>query len=76
MYKRQGYTGANWSINVAKQAISIGLNDGLKGEFNGVKAVNREEACLYAFNTVSYTHLDVYKSQSLYSTLLSQWRIL
>ena len=38
----EGYTGANWSINVAKQAISIGLNDGLKGEFNGVKAVSAQ----------------------------------
>ena len=54
----EGYTGANWSINVAKQAISIGLNDGLKGEFNGVKAVNREEACLYAFNTLKATMVE------------------
>ena len=48
----EGYTGANWSINVAKQAINIGLNDSLEGDFNGVKAVNREEAALYAFNTL------------------------
>ena len=54
----EGYTGANWSINVAKQAISIGLNDGLNGEFNGVKAVNREEACLYAFNTLNATMVE------------------
>ena len=46
------YTGANWSINVAKKAINIGLNKSLEGEFNGIKAVNREEACLYAFNTL------------------------
>ena len=46
------YVGDNWSINVAKQAIGIGLNSGLVGEFNGIKAVNREEACLYAFNTL------------------------
>ena len=46
------YVGDNWSINVAKQAIGIGLNRGLEGEFNGIKAVTREEACLYAFNTL------------------------
>ena len=51
----EGYTGANWSINVAKQALGIGLNKSLEGEFNGVKAVNREEACLYAFNTLKAT---------------------
>ena len=60
----EGYTGANWSINVAKQAISIGLNDGLKGEFNGVKAVNREEACLYAFNTLNATMVE-YDTQTI-----------
>ena len=60
----EGYTGANWSINVAKQAISIGLNDGLNGEFNGVKAVNREEACLYAFNTLNATMVE-------YTTLIT-----
>ena len=52
----EGYTGSNWSINVAKQALGIGLDDGLETKdgavFNGLKAVNREEACLYAFNTL------------------------
>ena len=48
----EGYVGGNWSINVAKQAINIGLNKSLEGEFNGIKAVTREEACLYAFNTL------------------------
>ena len=54
----EGYTGANWSINVAKRAINIGLDDGLTGSFNGVKAVNREEACLYAFNTLQATMVE------------------
>ena len=54
----EGYTGANWSINVAKQAINAGLKNGLKGEFNGVKAVTREEACLYAFNTLKATMVE------------------
>ena len=48
----EGYTGNNWSINVAKRALSIGLDDDLVEDFNGVKAVTREEACLYAFNTL------------------------
>ena len=49
----ENYTGNNWSINVAKRALNIGLDDDLVGEFNGVKAVNREEACLYALNTLT-----------------------
>ena len=49
---KEGYTGANWSIAVAKRALSkdVALDNGLKGDFNGVKAVTREEACLYALN--------------------------
>ena len=54
----EGYTGANWSINVAKRAINAGLNAGLKTSFNGVKAVTREEACLYAFNTLKATMVE------------------
>ena len=50
---KEGYTGPNWSINVAKRALNIGLDDDLVGDFNGVKAVNREEACLYALNTLT-----------------------
>ncbi len=46
----EGYTGANWSIQVAKTALNIGLDDGLEGEFVGTKPVSREEAALYAFN--------------------------
>ena len=51
--KVEGYTGPNWSVNVAKRALNIGLADELVGNFNGVKAVNREEACLYALNTMT-----------------------
>ena len=54
----EGYVGGNWSINVAKRALGIGLNAGLEGDFNGVKAVNREEACLYAFNTLQATMVE------------------
>ena len=59
----EGYTGANWSINVAKRALGIGLDDGLVSDFNGVKAVTREEACLYAFNTLKATMVE-YKNSS------------
>ena len=59
----EGYTGANWSINVAKRALGIGLNSSLVGEFNGVKAVTREEAALYAFNTLKATMVE-YDEQS------------
>ena len=52
------YVGNNWSINVAKQAIGIGLNKGLVEEFNGVDYVTREEAALYAFNTLKATMVD------------------
>ena len=47
----EGYTGANWSISVAKRALNIGLDDG-NDNFVGTKAVTREEACLYAFNAL------------------------
>jgi hypothetical protein len=48
----EGYTGSNWSIQVAKRALNIGLDAGLEGDFVGAKALTREEACLYAFNTL------------------------
>ena len=51
---KEGYTGANWSVNVAKQALAIGLDDG-NDEFVGQASVNREEAMLYAFNTMKAT---------------------
>ena len=62
---REGYTGANWSINVAKQALNIGLDDGLNGDFNGVKAVTREEACLYAFNMIQADVVEYEKNSTI-----------
>ena len=53
----EGYTGANWSIAVGKRALGIGLEDG-NDEFVGVNAVTREEACLYAFNTLKATMVE------------------
>ena len=55
---KEGYTGPNWSIQVAKRALNIGLDDDLVGDFNGVKAVNREEACLYSLNTLTATMVE------------------
>ena len=63
----EGYTGNNWSIQVAKRALSanVDLADGLNGDFNGVKAVTREEACLYAFNTLKATMVEYENSNSV-----------
>ena len=61
----ENYTGNNWSINVAKRALNIGLDDDLTGDFNGVKAVNREEACLYAFNTLKATMVEYENNNSV-----------
>ena len=47
----EGFTGPNWSIQVGKLALGIGLTKG-NDEFVGTEYVNREEACLYAFNTL------------------------
>ena len=63
--ENEGYTGPNWSINVAKRAINVGLNDDLNGSFNGVKAVTREEACLYAFNTLKATMVEYDKNSTV-----------
>ena len=63
--EQEGYTGANWSINVAKRAMNIGLKDDLVGDFNGVKAVTREEACLYAFNTLKATMVEYDKNSTV-----------
>ena len=54
----EGYVGGNWSINVAKRALAIGLTKGLQGDFNGIDTVVREEAALYAFNTLKATMVE------------------
>ena len=62
---KEGYTGPNWSIQVAKRALNIGLDDDLVGDFNGVKAVNREEACLYSLNTLTATMVEYEKNSTV-----------
>ena len=47
----EGYTGANWQVNVIKQAVGIGLDDG-NDNFVGSQAVTRQEAALYSFNMI------------------------
>ena len=61
----EGYTGANWSINVAKRALNIGLADNLVNDFNGVKAVTREEACLYGFNMIQADMVEYDKKSTI-----------
>src|SRR5574344_1371783 len=55
--KIEGFTGDNWSVNVAKIALNISLDDG-NDNFVGSKAMTREEACLYAFNTLKATMVE------------------
>ena len=50
----EGYTGTNWTVNVAGRATQIGLTDG-NDEFVGTRAATREEACLYAVNALQTT---------------------
>ena len=54
----EGYIGDNWSIAVAKQALAIGLTKGMKTELNGTDYATREQACLYALNTLQATMVD------------------
>ena len=54
----EGYNIPNWSINVAKRALNIGLDKGLTEDFDGTKIVTREEACLFAFNTLKATMVE------------------
>ena len=50
----EGFTGSNWTVNVARRAIENGLTDG-NDDFVGTKLATREEACLYAVNTIKAT---------------------
>ena len=50
----EGYTGTNWTVNVAGRAYEIGLTDG-NDNFVGSQACTREQAALYAVNTLKST---------------------
>ena len=56
------YVGADWAINVAKDALNYGIFDGNLAGANNV-AATREECALYAFNSLL-------KSKVTYSALL------
>ena len=53
----EGFTGGNWTVNVAKLASSLGLMKG-NDNFVGNNAMTREEACLYAFNAMQTTMVE------------------
>ena len=50
----EGFTGTNWTVNVARRAIENGLTKG-NDNFVGTALATREEACLYAVNTIKAT---------------------
>ena len=50
----EGFTGSNWTVNVARRAIENGLTDG-NDDFVGTQPATREQACLYAVNTIKAT---------------------
>ena len=54
---KESFTGSSWSINVAKLAFKTALFAG-NDAFDGNKAVSRQEACLYAFNTLTATEVE------------------
>ena len=49
----EGYVGENWSISVAKRALSIGMDNGLTEDFDGTQPLAREVAALFALNTLT-----------------------
>ena len=51
------YTGSNWQVNVIKQAVGIGLDDG-NDNFVGSNPVTRGEAALYAYNMLQATMVE------------------
>ena len=55
----------DYAVINSNYAINAGLNKSLKGSFNGVKAVTREEACLYAFNTLKATMVEYEKNSTV-----------
>ena len=58
------YTGANWQVNVIKQASGIGLDDG-NDSFVGSNPVTRGEAALYAYNMLQATMVEYSNTSSV-----------
>ena len=63
----EGFTGRNWSVNVAKIAVGSGMVNGVKS-FYGNQNATREEACLYALNTLK---MDLIKYENRTSLVTS-----
>lgn len=49
----QGYIGANWKVNVLRDAKNFGLLDGLNSKFDMSKAATREEVAQMMLNTLA-----------------------
>lgn len=64
----EGFTGANWAINVAKIASGIGLTNDLESSFTGTAAIKREEACDLAFETLKARLVEYDNPGSVIST--------
>ena len=54
--KIQGYTDTGWTMNVARDGNTAGLFNRI--EFDGAAAVNREQACQLALNTLKATMVE------------------
>ncbi|MBR0281345.1 MAG: S-layer homology domain-containing protein [Oscillibacter sp.] len=61
--EKEGFVGANWKVNVAKTALGIGLDKGISVELDGTTQVTREDAAIYAFNTLQADMVE-YDSQN------------
>ena len=56
--KIEGFTGAGWTMNVARLGNAAGLFDDFATAFKGNDGINREEACLLALNTLKATEVE------------------
>ncbi|MBQ6986609.1 MAG: S-layer homology domain-containing protein, partial [Oscillibacter sp.] len=61
----EGFVGANWKVNVAKTALGIGLDKGVSVELDGTTQVTREDAAIYAFNTLQADMVEYESKNSL-----------
>ncbi|MBR3641132.1 MAG: S-layer homology domain-containing protein, partial [Oscillibacter sp.] len=61
----EGYVGGNWTINVSAKAMQLGLTDGLEDDFEGAYQLTRQEAMLYAFNTLKADIVEYGKTSSV-----------
>ena len=48
----EGFTGSTWTVNVARYALEVGLDDGIEGSLVWGNAITREQAAQMALNTI------------------------